>query len=160
MLTTHRSYLTWKLAKAKTHSKSRTVVGKKRDPYLYITLIWIIWSHKYPPLNAKLSLLCVTHILPCLWICCCYSKHPDGRLEVTRLNYDWVWHGITGVWCTHNIHNTPPMWNTMTEPIRPIFFPFFSPNSCSPKPFESGPDLSSHYGHLALLAIAHQADCL
>lgn len=93
---------------------------------MYITLLWIIWSHKYPPLNGRLSLLCVTHILPCLWLCCCYGKHPDGRLEETRLNYDWVWHGITGVWCTHNIHNTPPSETQWQNPLG-LFCSFFLP---------------------------------
>jgi len=62
---------------------------------LLMTHYYELYDH--PLLNARLSLLCATHTLPCLWRCCCCGKHPDGRLEETRLNYDWVWRGITGV---------------------------------------------------------------
>lgn len=76
------------------------------------------------PLNQRLSLLCVTYFLPCLRLCCCLVQRASRWPELTGLNYDWVWHGITGVWCTHNIHNTPPCEIQWQSPLGLFLFIF------------------------------------
>lgn len=49
------------------------------------------------PLNVVLT--CALYIFHPIYgsVIAEYGEHPDGRLGLTLLNYDWVWHSITGV---------------------------------------------------------------
>ncbi len=90
-----------------------------RHPYSYIMI------PSMPQLNQRLSLLCVTYFLPRLWLCCCLVQWASRRpVRADRTKLWWVWHGITGAWCTPNIHDTPPCEIQWQSPLG-LFLLFF-----------------------------------